>query len=244
MLQRADFDAHFSGVTDLGNGIYRCQDNLPRATIYYYFKIASLASEQSDFLTVSENKADDNFARVVLACAHQAGDAKGLTVVPLPQNQFGFLQLLVAPREYHNYFKTRFGENGASLAWCIPSHPCELTGKESAADLSALLREIIKTTAWDRQIAPKILLQLNNPKTGVGTVAAGVYIDLDYLHAEIGFLDGVADGYIDITNYKDEVMKILSPSAGQYVIRAGDHSTDRAVKKAELRPLVQAFVTA
>jgi hypothetical protein len=54
VLERSDLEAHFSAVEDVGVGIIRCQDVLPKATLYYYVRMGSLEADQPDFLAVAE----------------------------------------------------------------------------------------------------------------------------------------------------------------------------------------------
>jgi hypothetical protein len=40
MLDRSDIEANFANVVTLKGGVVRAEDELPRATIYYYFAFA------------------------------------------------------------------------------------------------------------------------------------------------------------------------------------------------------------
>jgi hypothetical protein len=127
----------------------------------------------------------------------------------------------------------------------MPCYPCEFTGKESLEEFFLLQRKLVPTLNWNRQVRPKVLLRFDNPKTGSGTTGdSGIYVPQDALHREIERLSGAAGGFIEIINYKSQVIELLSPATDQYVlILRRDDSTRRSIGKDELRKAVDRFLT-
>lgn len=243
MIELFDLQSNFLGVEDLGGGIFRCKDALPKTTIYYYTKIGVLAGEPNDYLVVSKNLADDNFAKLLLASVEMKGDELGLHIISSPPNKYGFTQIVVAPVEYHSYFKGRLDQKRSNLFLCTPSFTCEFSGKETVEEFSIIRRDIVPSLNWQREISPKALLYFDNPKTRAGSGARDVYVKQSVAQREIDLLSGVENGFIEISNYKGEVIEILSPNDMKYIlINDRNDSTRRIVSRDELRRYVESFL--
>lgn len=60
---------------------------------------------------------------------------------------------------------------------------------------------------------------------------------------EIENLNGVSLGFVEIVNYKDEVLEIISPSSNVFVlIRNRDDNTRESVQKNAVFEFVQSFI--
>ncbi|MET2527161.1 hypothetical protein [Ralstonia pseudosolanacearum] len=244
MLSRIDLEANFSDVKALGGGIFSCKDVLPKRAIHYYLHFGEQSARQADLLLVSENLEDGDFAAAVLSGAPTTLNGESLAIASLAQNTYGFSQLVLAPASFHGYFKGRLDEKRGHLLWCIPAHTCEFVGNETAAEFSVLRREIVQAENWQRDPAPKLALRFDNPKTSSGTGRAQVFAKLDTLYREIDLLDGVPAGFLEVINYKGEVIELLSPVTSQYALIFGrDDSTRRQINKNDLKDFVLRFLT-
>ncbi|NWK46447.1 hypothetical protein [Ralstonia pickettii] len=244
MLSRIDLEANFSDVKALGGGIFSCKDVLPKRAIHYYLRFGEQSANQADLLLVSENLEDSGFAAAVLSSAPTTLNGQGLAIATLAQNAYGFSRLVLTPASFHGYFKGRRDDKRGNLLWCIPAHACEFSGNETAAEFSVLRREIVETENWHRGPAPKLVLRFDNPRTGSGTGSAQMFATLDTLYREIELLDGAPTGFLELINYKGEVIELLSPVAGQYTLILGrDDSTRRKIDKNDLRDFVWEFLT-
>lgn len=244
MLSRIDLEANFSDVKALGGGIFSCKDVLPKRTIHYYLRFGEQSANQADLLLVSEKVEDGDFAAAVLSSAPTTLNGEGLAIAPLAQNDYGFSRLVLAPASFHGYFKGRLDEKRDNLLWCIPAHTCEFAGNETAQEFTVLRREIVQAENWQRGAAPKVALRFDNPRTGSGTGSAQVFATLDMLYREIELLDGVPSGFLELINCRDEVIELLSPVGGQYVLIFGrDDSTRRRIEKSDLKDFVLEFLT-
>ncbi|MFJ1259153.1 hypothetical protein, partial [Cupriavidus sp. CuC1] len=175
MLNRQDLEEDFSAVTALEGGLFRCSDVLPKRTVYYYLRFGEKSTNQTDFLLVSDDLEDGAFATVVLSSVSTSPSRGTLTMVPLPDNPYGFSQLVLAPPRFHEYFKGRLDNKREHLVCCFPIHTCEFSGNESAHEFATLRREIVRPASWQRAIAPKIVMRFENPKTGSGTGTREVF---------------------------------------------------------------------
>jgi len=243
MLTQAHLQKHFSGVENLGAGIFRCKDVLPKTTLYSYVKLGSQSNLPQDFLLVSANQADDDFARLVLTSMTQQANNNALSQTTLPHNRYGFTQAIIAPPTWHANFKGRLDAEREELFLCVPAFSCEFTGQESIQEFTVLRREVVAIEHWQRSPSPKFLLRFDNPKTQSGTRKSGVLAKAHVLHQEIDRLDGVSNGFIEVINYQGAVLEILSPAPGQYLeIRERNDQSRRPIAKEEIHDRVNGFL--
>ena len=85
-------------------------------------------------------------------------------------------------------------------------------------------------------------MYFDNPRTGGGTDKDGAIVSLETLMAEIDNLNGVSSGFIEITNYRDEVIEVLSPEDGHYVL-IRNRQDEEAMDRAGLVAAVETFTT-
>lgn len=243
MLSQSELELNFSEVKDLGKGVYRCKDVLPRITIYYYVRIGSLVGASQDLLVVSENLADDDFARLIFTSVCGEVGSHGLHIVTLLKNQYGFPQVVIASAEYHSYFKGRLDRQRNSLFLCLPSYPCEFTGRETVDEFSLIRRDIVPSLNWRREMSPQVLLCFDNPKTKSSTGGREIYVKQSVVQREIDLLSGVINGFVEIVNYKREVIEVLSPATQEYILISDrNDETRRSISRDELGKFVESFL--
>lgn len=244
MLKYEDLVENFSGVMGIADGIIKAEDELNSKTVYYYFKLASEETAGYDLVVISENNPDDEFAKFVLANAYTVKDEKRLSLRPLPENKYGFTNLILAPKEFHKYLMGRLDDERDRLVLCLPVRKGEFSGTETIDDFFLLRREIIETLNWKREISPQVQIRFDNPKTGVGTDGAYVLVKYAYLLHEIDQLDGVEDGFIEILNYLGGVVEILSQGIDHFIyILDRDDSVRELLDKNQLIARVKFFLT-
>jgi len=238
MLTEIDLSEHFENVTRVGDAIFRGEDRFAEAVIYYYFALRP----HLDLLLVSEDLVDDKFAVQLLSSIQDASPSK-FHIESAPANEYGFTHVALAPKDYHGELKGRLDEKRQELVLCVPCYKCEFSESESAAEFRALRTEIIPALRWRREVFPKIMLRYHNPKTGGGT---DNYVPATFglVVQEIDSLRGVTDGFIEIKNYKNEIMEILSSLAQSYtIIRDRDDSERLEVGGEGIGDIVWRFLT-
>ena len=246
VLQLKDIEASCARVMDLGRGQARGRDATRKSTYYNYLEFAK-SPQGNDLLIVSQDLMDDDFARFVFTQVPAADRSTALTrlrVRDMAKNKYNFSALLLAPPDYHSEFKGRLDAKRDHLVQCIPIHRCEFSGDESVDDFCVLRMEIVPTMNWEREVFPKIILRYDNPKTQGGTVHdSGVFAKYGTVLREVDLLDGVPKGFIEIINYKNQVVEILSPKEGVFVlIRERDDAARQPLDKATLLQKLQSFL--
>ncbi|UFH50455.1 hypothetical protein [Pseudomonas sp. KNUC1026] len=200
-----------------------------------------LASQGSHALVVaSQDMADADTAVAVLESAPKALQAGKPNLFELRANQFGFTHVLAVPGDYHGHMNGHANLKRESLFLCVPIRRFEFSGEESAAEFRMMNGHLVPVLDWSRLPSPKTILYFDNPKTGGGTEDSVVVRYESLLH-EIENLNGVAGGFIEITNYKGGVIELLSPEEGVYeLIRNRAHG--EFLEHPALLASVQAFL--
>lgn len=244
MLKYEDLVDNFSDVSESENGIVICEDELPKVTTRYYFKLASEATDGYDLVVICESARDDDFAKFVLSSALPVKDGTRLSMRPLGENRYGFKNLILAPKDFHGYLKGRLDEERDRLILCLPVHKGEFSGTEQIDDFFLLRRGIVDTLNWERDPSPQVQIRFDNPSTGVGTAGAYVLVKYQYLLHEIDKLEGVEEGFIEILNYLGAVAEILSHAEDQFIlILDRDDSARELMNKQQLIERVYTFLT-
>lgn len=242
MLTRADIEDHFSDVVDLGEGIIKGSDEFPGKIVYNYVKLGDDASGGNDFLLVSEQADDEDFAKRVFSCVVHPATDTGLTMCDLTENKYGLTHLLIAPKTYFSHLKGRLDKEREQLYLCVPIFRAEFTGRESVDEFYEVRRHLIETLDWNRSFSPRVLLRFDNPKTGGGTDGDAL-VTYDTLLREIDNLNGAAEGFIEIKNYLGEVLEILSADMGTFIlIRNRDDSRREPMSQPALLEQVWRFL--
>jgi hypothetical protein len=213
MIRAADLAAQFHPVDDLGQGLVRCGDELPKKTIHTYFLLD--AGPGHCPFAVSDSRTDDAFARQLLqTCGDRA--VTELTRIGLGHNAYGFTHLLCVPHTHHAELKGRLDAQRPRTTLCIPVFASEFSGKETAEQFATLRRDIVPSLQWDRSASPKISLRFDNPKTRGGTGEGYVFARFDMVVREIDNLRGVTDGFVEIVNHAGNSVEIVFSSAAEY----------------------------
>jgi hypothetical protein len=244
ILNYNDLSVNFSDLLEIKGGVIGCKDVLPKSTFYYYIKWAGENSKGFDFLVVSENRIDDEFAVLVFSSLPDFFSGTSIAVSALEANKFGFSTLVLAPSNFHGYFKGGLDNKRDKLILCVPTHKSEFCGNESIEEFNLMRREIVPTLDWNRKVSPKISLRFDNPKTCGGTGDSYVLVKNEILSLEIDNLNGVSSGFIEVLNYGGDVIEILSPEVGRYVIIFNrDDNLREMILKEKLLEKIWKFLT-
>jgi hypothetical protein len=243
MLTRDHLVSNFSRVEELRGGVFKFQDVTPKSTYYYYLRVEQYAAPSCDLLLVSENRADDEFALLVLGHVSIEIACTGLQVQDLPTNRYGFSSLLRADSTYHSYFKGLLDEHRERLVLCLPAHRCEFSGEETREEFALLRREVVQSLNWEREPSPKIILRFDNPKTKGGTRSSGVFARYNTLLREIDNLIGVPQGFIEITNYQNRVAELSYAADDKFwLIRDRSDERKELLEKPNLHTRIRSFL--
>jgi hypothetical protein len=222
VLSLADLEYQFPGLVRIAGGVIRCADVTPRRTLHYYVALAAQSDAAVDLLLVSEDRIDDAFAALVLSTAVATHDRDVLQKRPLPDNDYGMDTLIVAPPGFHAYFEGRLDTQRDKLFLCVPAFASEFAGNEDAETFRLLANKVVPHRDWTRFAHPRTQLRFDNPVTGGGTIGDGyVFATYDLVMRELANLDGVTDGFIEILNYRGDVLELLSPEPGRIVAITG-----------------------
>lgn len=233
--------ANFYPVDDLGDGLVRCGDELPKKTIHTYFKLP--AADGFAPFVVSDDFIDDGFAAMVLKTVGDQA-VEHLTKSALPANAYGFTHVLSAPQAYHVQLKGRLDAERPRTTLCIPIFESEFSGSETPEAFGLLSGRIVPTSDWRRAPHPKIALRFDNPKTKGGTGEGYVLVGFDLVLREVDNLLGVADGFIEILNHRDEVLELLFSHGDTFtLIENRDDAAGHQIGRAALGDRLLAFLT-
>lgn len=212
MFSKEDLLGAFPAVEESGHGYYFFQHTLPKAVFKYCLK----SSYSRDFLTVSEDALDRDFAAFVLDPAPRLLSPLKPTLYNLADNDFGFTHVLAVPSSYHSSLKGGLESKREKLYLCIPIFRCEFSGDESEAEFKEMMQRMVPVFKWRRKVHPKLKVYFDNPRTGAGTYRAGALLKYPTLISEVENLNGVVSGFIEVTNHKGEVVEVLPPAPDTY----------------------------
>lgn len=231
---------HFYPVLELGDGLVRCDDELPKTIFHTYFLLGQTAAIVP-FLT-SENLLDDAFAAQVLATVNGT-KPKSLTKIAIGQNGYSFTHVLHVAPEFHSELKGRLDEDRKDCVLCIPIFESEFSSSETVDEFVAMRRRLVATQDWVRRPAPKIMLRFDNPKTKGGTTGAGyVPAGFDQIFQEIAAMVGVQDGFIEILNFRGEVIELVFEQGQSFrIIQGRDDAAARLFSIPDLEGALRAF---
>ncbi|HDS1826999.1 TPA: hypothetical protein QEM95_10260 [Stenotrophomonas maltophilia] len=193
-----------------------------------------------DLAITSKDIADPEFAANVLLNAPHHLSHDGPTIFEIPSSAYGFTHALAVPATYHGLLNRN--ANRTNLFLCLPIFRCEFSGNESVEEFKWSTHHIVDVNNWHRTRQPKIGVYFDNPRTGGGTDGDGAIVSLETLVAEIDNLNGVGNGFIEITNYRGEVIEVLSPAEGHYVL-IRNRKDEEAMGRARLVAAVETFTT-
>lgn len=176
-------------------------------------------------------------------------------------NQYRFSELLIVPPEFHHQLEGLI-ESRSDLVLCVPGHQSEFVAKENEMVLTFNEGQELEDWddrpaevpehwwrcctpyhQWKRIVHPRIVLRFDNPKA---QYSSDQYLLSSYsaLVNTIQLLDGAPDGFIEIINYKDQVLEILPKDPGTLeLIRDRNDDGSVLLKQEELLDEVWAFLT-
>lgn len=193
-----------------------------------------------DLLVVSEGVEDDAFAMQVIRSVSCGLKANMPTVVDLVENARGFTHVLVVSSEYHGYLRGVEGLDRSNLNLCIPIYRCEFSGNESIEEFKLLNFDRVPTLHWQRGRFPRLRVYFDNPRTGAGTTESGAFFKMSDLLREIEEMNGVSEGFLEITNWRRQVLEVLSPSHDEYILITGGVD-EESVSKDAVHERLKAF---
>ncbi|MBI6578441.1 hypothetical protein YA0001_23865 [Pseudomonas viridiflava] len=236
MIKAKELSEEFEDVREISKNIFFLQDIMKKYTYNYWLSSAV----NQDLLVVSEKIIDDAFALQVIDSAPRQLFKDKPTIYQLSHSSMNFTHVIAVPSSYHGYFNGRDGIDRTNLFLCVPIFRCEFSGDESVNEFKAMRLNSVPTLDWGRDAHPKLRVYFDNPKTGGGTVEEGVLFKLPVLLDEVVRLENVADGFIEITNWRADILEVLSGSKDQYVL-IYDRVDEKLVSKDAALLQVEAF---
>lgn len=214
MISRNDLLEEYDSVRDLVGGVCFFQDEMRDYTYNYWLK----SSDDLDLIVVSQDEIKDSLALNVLNSIAPEVSRVSPSIFELCSSERGFTHVIVVPSNFHGYLKGNDGVVRDDLFLCLPIFRCEFSGRETVEEFKELRLHYVPTLNWQRQPCPKLRVYFDNPKTGGGTDEAGTFLKWLDLLREIDALNGVSSGFIEVTNWSDEIIEIISPGEGEYVL--------------------------
>jgi hypothetical protein len=214
MISLDELIEEFGELKSVSAGVFHFQEEMKSFTYNYWIT----CTELQDLLVVSKNDVDTELSKAVFdaAPAHLADNKP--TVFELACNSRGFTHVLAVPHTYHNYLKGTEGANRKDLFLCVPIYRCEFSGDESPDEFKYMHLHLVSIFDWARHKCPKIRVYFDNPATGGGTETSGALISYSTLKQEVDNLNGVSNGFIEITNWAQRVVEVLSPASENYIL--------------------------
>ncbi|MET3052362.1 hypothetical protein ABXV19_11220 [Pseudomonas alkylphenolica] len=214
MISEDDLIEEFGSVRRVDKNIFSFHDEMQSYAYRYWLK----SYLGCDLIAVSEVEVGDALPLSVIMGAPKCLAENKPTIYKLAEGQSIFTHAIAVPSNYHGYLKGVDCVNRDDLFLCIPIHRCEFSGDESPEEFKELRLNFIPTLDWKRDKHPKLRVYFDNPKTGGGTDEAGVLFKLPVLLQEIENLNGVGEGFIEVTNWSGGVIEIISPESGKYIL--------------------------
>lgn len=244
MIKKSDIESNFSDLSELPENVLKFKDVVPAYTYVYYLQIN--AANNSDLLVVVQDAEDDYFSKLLLkeASSHKCVKS-GLAKFPLTcERKYSFTHLLLAPPDFHSYFKGRLDSKRTDLFLAIPIYNCEFNGKETVELFCRIRREIVSTLNWGREPSPLAMVRFDNPQTGGGTTGStAVPIRYDLLLNEVRNIEGVASAFIEVNNYRGHRLELLSPELENYTIRIQDQPPEHNCLYVDIVEKIRRFLT-
>lgn len=242
MITESKLIAGFGAVERTSKGLLVCKHILPKYAYTYFFDLG----REYVLVAVVQIGIDSEFASRILQTASFIQPSEQLTVYAIPSNKYNFTHALLVPSAYHGYLHGVRGiveDDRRKLYLCIPIFRSEFSGDETVEEFKDMRFDTVPTLDWKRNSKPKIYIYFDNPKTGSRALENSVRTSADQLFEEIDLLNGVTAGFIEVTNYKRDVLEILSPRLGWYALIK--NRTDRyEMGVSDLKALVLNFLEA
>ena len=176
--------------------------------------------DNSKLLVISQDFIDDALAEIIVESVPVLSLTDKPLIFPITAGEHSsslFSHVIVFPQNYHGYMKDVGVERG-ELYWCVPIFRCEFSGEESVEEFMSMRVHFVPVLDWKRTIRPKVKVYFDNPKTGAGADENRVLVKYMTLLQEVDNLEGVSNGFIELENYKSEVVEILSPAKSEFIL--------------------------
>lgn len=150
--------------------------------------------------------------------------------------------MILAPAHFHGNFIGTLDEKRSELVLCASIFHYEFSGNESVDQFHEMNVKKVHIDIWTRKPVPKVFIRFNNPKTRAGTRGKKYVLTSDsYLMSEVYHLNGIENGFIDIINYADEELNIISNSQDVYQLNFNKDKLQ--VNTADLSKKISYFLT-
>ncbi|HGY9626661.1 TPA: hypothetical protein ACOJM5_003046 [Pseudomonas putida] len=236
MFSQDDLLQSFASVDEFA-GCYFFQHKLPKVVYEYCLK----STGRQDLLVISEGLSDRAFAVELVKQVPESLIQGETAIFDIYPNKYGFTHAIVVPNTYHGSLKGRLENKRENLFLCIPIHRCEFSGRETEGEFKEMIQRIIPVFRWDRAVCPKLKVYFDNPQTEAGTHEVGVLMKYSTLLTEIENLNGVASGFIEITNFKEKVVEVLSPKKDEFTL-IRDRKNEELLRHSQLVEELSDFV--
>ena len=199
--------------------------------------------DNSKLLVISQDFIDDALAEIIVDSVPVLSlmDKPAVFSVAAGEHSSSlFTHIIVFPQNYHGAMKDA-GMDRGDLYWCVPIFRCEFSGEESVEEFISMRVDCVPVLDWKRTIRPKVSVYFDNPKTGAGADEARVLVKYLTLLQEVDNLEGVSNGFIELENYKGNVVEILSPAKSEFILilnREDETAMSKDVLKAHLDEFV------
>lgn len=207
----------YGGVVRKSHDMFFFQHETKTYVINYWLKARE---DNSKLLVISQDFIDDALAEIIVDSVPFLSLIDKPLIFPIAAGEHSsglFTHIIVFPQNYHGSMKDA-GIDRGDLFWCVPIFRCEFSGEESVEEFMSMRVHFVPVLDWKRTIRPKVKVYFDNPKTGAGADETRALIKYLTLLQEIDNLEGVSNGFIELENYKSEVVEVLSPAKSEFIL--------------------------
>ncbi|AZF13707.1 hypothetical protein [Pseudomonas sp. R3-18-08] len=230
----------YGDVIKKNSDMFFFQDETKTYVINYWLKARE---DNSKLLVISQDFFDDALAEIIVNSVSVISSTDKPLILPITAGKHSsslFTHIIILPQNYHGYMKSA-GIDRGDLYWCIPIFRCEFSGEESVEEFMSMRVHFVPVLDWKRAIRPKVKVYFDNPKTGAGADETRVLVQYLTLLQEVDNLEGVSNGFIELENYKGEVVEILSPVKSEFILIL-NREDETAMSKDVLKTHLDEFV--
>jgi hypothetical protein len=105
--------------------------------------------------------------------------------------------------------KGRLDAERYSTVLVVPIFEPEFSGNETVEKFKTLRGGVVPANRWDRSVHPNIRLRFDNQSSASGTGDDYVFVTFQQLIFEVSNIMGVANGFVEVLNYKDAVIEVV-----------------------------------
>lgn len=237
MISESDLVEEFGFVKSMIGDVFFFQDEMRAYTYNYWLH----SSNDRSLLVVSKDMVDDELALAIIAAAPAELSLDHPEIYVLAEGSKKFTHVFVAPSHYHGYLKGADGIDRSRLLLCVPIYRCEFAGDETPEEFKDMHLHLIPILDWTRLQHPKLRVYFDNPATGGGVDESGVLLKQSVLFQEVENLNGVNDGFIEVTNWSGRVIEVLSPSLDKFLL-IRDREDEELMSKDEILTKLNKFL--